>query len=209
MDNADRDSAWVTIDTPWSASQLFEFASDLQRLFRLNPYLEIQSWETDRKILAEGQRVRCQYLNEMNGVARELTLSVSGLKPNLGFILNYSEGLKRATEIIIEPKSNGAVLMIKDWYDAVVENPHQTPAQRQAQLKEVDRSLTPWGAAIRRHILGMARWGQLPFYRAWRERFWLPMPPRNRRISRLIIWTTALEFVVFILVFSIYWTAMD
>ncbi len=42
-------------------------------------------------------------------------------------------------------------------------------------------------------------------YNWYRERFWLKMPPRQRRIARLIIWTTALEFVVFLFVFVIYW----
>jgi hypothetical protein len=205
VDNAHRDSAWITIDTPLTASQLFEFAADAERLFRLNPYLEIQAWETDRNGLVEGGCVRFKYLNEMNGVARELTFTVSELKPGVGYTLNYSEGLKRATEVCVEPGDNGATLLIKDWYDAVPENPAETLEVRETRLKEVDRSLAPWGVAIRKHILGMVRWGRLPLYRAWRERFWLGMPPRSRRISRLIVWITALEFVVFLLVFSIYW----
>ena len=205
MDNAHRDSAWIAIETPLTASQLFEFAADAERLFRLNPYLEIQVWETDQNDLVEGGCVRFKYLNEMNGAARELTLTVSGFKPGVGYTLNYSEGLKRATEVCVEPGDNGATLLIKDWYDAVPENPAETPEERETRLKEVDRSLTPWGVAIRKHILGMVRWGRLPLYRAWRERFWLGMPPRSRRVSRLIMWITALEFVVFLFVFSIYW----
>ena len=205
MDNAHRDSAWIAIDTPLTASQLFEFATDAERLFRLNPYLEIQTWETDRNGLVEGGCVRFKYLNEMSGVARELTLTVSGFKPGVGYTLNYSEGLKRATEVCVEPGDNGARLLLKDWYDAVAENPAATLEERETRLKEVDRSLTPWGVAIRKHILGRVRWGWLPLYRACLERFWLGMPPRNRRVSRLIIWVTALEFVVFLLVFSIYW----
>lgn len=205
MDNAHRDSAWIAIDTPLTASQLFEFAADAERLFRLNPYLEILAWESDWNELVEGGGVRFKYLNEMNGVTRELTLTVSGLNPGVGYTLNYSEGLKRATEVRVQPGANGATLLIKDCYDAVPENPAATPAERETRLKEVDRSLTPWGVAIRQHILGMVRWRRLPLYRAWRERFWLGMPPRSRRISRLIMWITALEFVVFLFVFSIYW----
>ncbi len=205
MADAHRDSAWIAIETPLTAPQLFEFAADAERLFRLNPYLEIQAWETDQNDLVEGECVRFKYLNEMNGVARELTLTVSGFKPGVGYTLNYSEGLKRATEVCVKPGDNGATLLIKDWYDAVEENPAETPEERETRLKEVDRSLTPWGVAIRKHILGMVRWGRLPLYRAWRERFWLGMPPRSRRISRLIMWITALEFVVFLFVFSIYW----
>lgn len=205
MDNAHRDSAWISIVTPLTASQLFEFITDTERLFRLNPYLEIRAWETCQYGLVDGACVRYKYLNEMNGMARELTLTVSGFKPGVGYTLNYSEGLKRATEICVEPGDNGATLLIKDCYDVVEENPANTPEERETRLKEVDRSLTPWGVAIRKHILGMARWGRLPLYRAWRECFWLGMPPRSRRISRLIVWITALEFVVFLFVFSIYW----
>lgn len=205
MDNAHWDSASIVINTPLTASQLFEFVTDAERLFRLNPYLEIQAWETGQNGLVEGGCVRFKYLNEMNGVARELTLTVSGFKPGVGYTLNYSEGLKRATEVGVEPGDNGATLLIKDCYDVVEENPAATPEEREARLKEVDRSLTPWGVAIRKHILGMVRWGWLPLYRAWRERFWLGMPPRSRRISRLIMWITVLEFVAFLFVFSIYW----
>lgn len=201
MDKPQQDAAWVTIDTPLTVSQLFEFALDVERLFRLNPYLEIQSWESDPNGLKEGAYLRCQYLNEMNGIARTLTFTVSGFTPDVGYTLNYSEGLKHATEIRIEPRNNGAALLIKDCYNTIPED----PAAQATHLKEVDRSLTPWGMAIRQHILGMIRWGQLPLYRLWRERFWLAMPPRSRRISHMLMWITALEFMVFLLVFLIYW----
>lgn len=202
MDKPQQDAAWVAIDTPLTVSRLFEFAANTERLFRLNPYLEVQHWENDPSGLAEASRLRLKYLNEMNGVARELTLTVSEFEPGVGYTLNYSEGLKRATEIRVEPGDNGATLLLKDCYDAVPENPEDA---RAAHLAEVDRSLIHWGMAIRQHILGMARWGWLPLYGAWRERFWLGMPPRSRRISRMLIWVTALEFVGFLCVVSIYW----
>ena len=69
----------------------------------------------------------------------------------------------------------------------------------------MDRSLTPWGVAIRQHVLELKHWGWLPFYRRLREDFWLSMPPRSRRISRLLTWVTALEFFAFLFVFLIYW----
>ncbi len=72
-----------------------------------------------------------------------------------------------------------------------------------AELAQVDRSLTPWGVAIRRHLLGLSRWGRIPLYRRWREQLWLGMRPRERRIVRLIAWVTALEFVVFLFVLAI------
>lgn len=52
--------------------------------------------------------------------------------------------------------------------------------------------------SIRRHLLGLARWRWLPGYRWWRERIWLNMKPRERRVSRLIVWATLVEFVLFV-----------
>ena len=204
VSESDQDAAWVTITTPLTAAQLFEFISDVQRLFRLNPYLQIHQWETDANGLCEGSRIKIKYLNEMNGVARELLITVTGLKAGLGYSLNYSEGLKRATEFGVETKSDGSAdLLIKDYYHRVEETLSVT--EKETRLAEVDRSLSPWGVAIRQHLLKLQRWAWLPFYRSLRERFWLGMPPRSRRISRLIIWITALEFFAFLFVFLIYW----
>ena len=200
-----QDAAWVNVDTPLTQAQLFEFITNAERLFRLNPYLDVQVWQSDQRCVTEGGRIHLKYLNEMNGVARELDLTVSEFKPGIGYTLNYSAGLKRATEIRVEAKGQGAELVIKDWYHAVVENPEDSQEVRDTQLAEVDRSLTPWGVVIRQHLLSLARWRWLPFYRPFLERFWCTMAPRNRRISRLIIWLTVLEFFAFLFVFLIYW----
>ncbi|MDP1682623.1 MAG: hypothetical protein Q8L39_12715 [Burkholderiales bacterium] len=200
-----QDAAWVNVETPLTSAQLFEFITDAERLFRLNPYLEIHAWQSAQRNMTEGGRIRLKYLNEMNGVAREMDVTVSEFKLGVGYTLNYSEGLKRATEIKVEARGQGAELLIKDWYHAVEEKSDQTPEEREARLAEADRSLTPWGVAIRQHLLSLARWNWLPFYRPLRESFWLTMAPRNRRISRLIIWITALEFFAFLFVFLIYW----
>lgn len=68
----------------------------------------------------------------------------------------------------------------------------------EAELAQIDRSLTPWGQSLRRHFLALARWGRLPGYRWWRERVWLGMKPRERRITRLIAWATLIEFPLFV-----------
>ena len=199
------DAAWVNVDTPLTPAQLFDFISDAERLFRLNPYLEIHLWQSAQRIVTAEGRIHLKYLNEMNGVARELDMTVSGFQPGVGYTLNYSEGLKRATEIKVEARTHGAELSIKDWYHVVEENPDEAPELREARIAEADRSLTPWGVAIRQHLLSLKRWNWLPFYQLMRERFWFTMAPRNRRISRMIVWITALEFFAFLFVFLIYW----
>jgi hypothetical protein len=196
---SNQDAAWVNIETTLTPAKLFEFITDAERLFRLNPYLEVHAWQSAQRYITEGGCIHFKYLNEMNGVTRELDITVSEFKPGVGYTLNYSEGLKRATEFKIESKDTGADLVIKDWYHAIGDNPDE------ARLTEVDRSLTPWGVAIRQHLMSLERWNWLPFYSSLRERFWYAMAPRNRRISRLIIWITALEFLAFLFVFLIYW----
>lgn len=202
---SEQDVAWVNVETPLSPAQLFEYVADAERLFRLNPYLEIHIWQSAQRTVMSGGRIHFKYLNEMNGAKRELDITVSEFKPGIGYTLNYSEGLKRATEIKVEAKGRGAELVIKDWYHPVVDTPDETSDEKETRLTEVDRSLTPWGVAIRQQLLSLKRWGWLPFYRPLRERFWCTMAPRNRRISRLLIWVTALEFFVFVFVFLIYW----
>lgn len=200
-----QDTAWVNVDTPLTPAQLFDFISNAERLFRLNTYLEIHEWQSAQRSVTEGGRIHFKYLNEMNGMTRELDITVSDFQPGVGYTLNYSEGLKRATEIKVEARTHGAVLVIKDWYHGIEDQLDEPPEIREARLAEVDRSLTPWGVAIRQHLISLARWNGLPFYRPLRERFWITMAPRNRRISRLIIWITALEFFAFLFVFLIYW----
>ena len=76
----------------------------------------------------------------MNGVARELDMTVSDFQAGVGYRLNYSEGLKRATEIKVEARTHGAELSIKDWYHAVEDNPDEAPELREARIAEADRS---------------------------------------------------------------------
>jgi hypothetical protein len=111
--------------------------------------------------------------------------------------LSWAEGLKIATEIRISPHAGGTTLTIKDIYQLPEGEPDEET------LREVDKSLTPWGIAIRRHVLNRARWGGLPFYGKI-MRWFYAMPPRHRRISRLIAWSTLIEFVVFLLVFAVF-----
>lgn len=203
VSESNQNAAWVTIATPLTPAQLFDFATDVERLFRLNPYLQIHNWDAGPTGMTEDSRIRINYFNEVNGVARDLVMTVAGLKHGIGYTLNYSEGVKRATEICVEPSSDGGTtLLIKDYYHVSEEN--LPGSEQEARLAEVDRSLTPWGVAIRQHLLNLQRWGWLPFYRVLRERFWLGMPPRSRRISRLLIWITVLEFMAFLFVFLIY-----
>jgi hypothetical protein len=196
------DSAWISVDLPFPSGEIYEFLQKLDRLFRLNPYLEIKSWQEDASgRLFHGKQFRVEVLNEMNGLQQSMTVSVSDVQQDVSFRLNYDRGLKQATVFTVQ-KLGPALsrLVVKELYPAEMNS-----AEREARLNEVDRSLVPWGAAIHSYFSRRKRWGWLPFFSWLQDKFWLGMTPRHRRIARMIIWTTVLEFVVFLFVFVIYW----
>jgi hypothetical protein len=112
-----------------------------------------------------------------------------------GLVLRYDAGLKQETELVVAPAEEGARLVVIERYPRI-EDP-QDP-----RVAEVDKSLVPWVAAIRCHLLARRRWSRLPLvfplWHWWAERFMLSMVPRSRRIVRLLIWTTVIEFAVFL-----------
>ncbi len=204
-DPTGEDFALISVDLPLSTGELYAFIQHTERLFRLNPHLEIKSWqeESPGKIFA-GKQIRVNCMNEMNGLTQSVTISVSDVQPDVSFTLIYDSGLKKATIFTVQPVGlASSKLVVKERYPDELSS-----AEREMRLNEVDNSLLPWGAAIHSYFKRRSRWGWLPFYSWLQNSVWLGMTPRHRRISRLIIWTTVLEFVVFLFVFAIYWSEL-
>ncbi len=201
-DHGGEDFALISVELPLSTGELYAFIQNIERLFRLNPHLEIKSWQEDApgKIFA-GKQIRVDCMNEMNGQTQSLTLRVSDVQPEVSFTLNYDSGLKKATIFTVQSvASASSKLVVKELYPDEI-----STAEKEKRLNEVDNSLLPWGAAIHRYFKRKSRWRWLPFHSWLQNSVWLGMTPRHRRISRMIIWVTVLEFVVFIFVFNIYW----
>jgi hypothetical protein len=196
------DSAWISVDLPLPAGELYTFMQKIERLYRLNPFLEIKSWQEEKPgSIYSGKQIRVDTLNEMNGLQQRLRMEVSEVQPDAAFSLRYDTGLKQATVFTVQRLTPlSSQLIVKECYPAEI-----SAAEREARLNEVDRSLVPWGAGIHSYFMRRRRWRWLPFYDRLQDSFWLGMTPRQRRIARLLIWTTALEFVVFLFVFIIYW----
>lgn len=191
-------SAWVTLAIPAPPEELTVFLKNVERLFRLNPYLDIKQWEE----LADN-RFHLKALNEMNGVHYDLDIALESQQGMRAF-LRYSQGLKAALEVTIEAGSDSknAILTLREYY-------HKTEsALDEQQLKEVDHGLVPWGNCIRAYVQGMRRWSWFKPYCWYREKFWLGMRPTHRRIALMLGWVTLLEFVVFLFIFVIYWSEL-
>ena len=196
------DSAWISVDLPMPAGELYMFVQNIGRLYRLNPFLEIKSWQEEKPgSIYPGKQIRLEALNEMNGLQQKLLVEVMDVQPDVSFSLNYDNGLKQATVFTVHGLTPlSSQLIVKERYPAEI-----SIAEREARLNEVDRSLVPWGETIHSYFIRRKRWGWLPFYSWFQDSFWLGMTPRHRRIAWLLLWTTALEFVVFLFVFIIYW----
>lgn len=202
VDQPEEDSAWVSVEVPLSSGEVYAFFQNIERLFRLNPHLEIKSWQEDMPgKIYPGKQIRVESLNEMNGMQQNIMMRVGKVQPDGALSLSYGSGLKQATVFTVQGLTTASSrLVVKEHYPSEI-----SVAEREARLHEVDTSLLLWGAAIRSYLMRRARWGWLPFFSWLQDTFWLGMAPRHRRIARLLIWTTALEFVVFLFVFVIYW----
>lgn len=192
-DSAQEDRVRAETHVPIGADAMFEFIVDIERLLRLNPLLDIASWQR----LPDGMRFAAQ--NETTGRRIETAVRVETARSLRTIVLHYADGLKQATTLTVEDgDDDGCRLIVTEHYPLIADA--QDP-----RVADVDRSLIPWVAAIRRHLLGRKRWGWLPGWRWWHEKFLPGMPPRQRRIVRMLVWVSVLEFVVFLFVAAIFW----
>lgn len=187
---APTDAAWVAIEVPIAPEKLRAFCRDLERLYRINPYLEFRAWKP-----APHGAVTV-FRNLSNG--REYALELRVERPSAtGFTVHYDRGIKRATRFTIEPLSGaGSRLTITDDY---------TGTGPDSDLKEVDRSLRAWGVALREYLQREARWGHCGVWRWYMRRVWLPMKPSARRITFIILMITLAEVALFSLAMAVYW----
>lgn len=178
-------AAWVEAEIPLPPAALLEFLAASERLWRLNPCLAIAAWQADGQAAFS---LRAD--NEANGRRVDTRVQRETL-PDRGFRYTYDNGLKQSSEFIVSARGDGSLLVVTERY-APVDGPDDPRAG------ESDTSLLPWIVAVRAHLVARARWGRIPGWRWWQERFMLSMPPRQRRIVRMIIWLTVIEFVVFL-----------
>ncbi len=184
MTTDEKNAAWVQADIPLPAEQLLEFLAATERLWRMNPYLAIESWRSE-----SDDAFAVVATNESNDCRLDVSVSREAL-PQRGFRFSYDKGLKRTTEFLVEPKGTASLLTVTERYDAVADS-------TDPRVKESDKSLVPWVASLRRHLVARARWSVLPGWLWWSERFLPSMPPSQRRTVRLIVWATVIEFVIF------------
>jgi hypothetical protein len=189
-EGAGEDAAWIAVPTELSSEQLVWLVGDPERLLRVNPCWVFESWS---------RTAPSRFDLQVRDTVHDRTWATEGRIETLddGFRLIYDEGLKASTRLRVETDHSGSRLWVIDDYGRL------PPEERAARLDEVDRSLPAWGHALERYLAGWHRWGKYRLWRWYMERWWLRMTPLARRIARLLIWATVIEFVVFLLLVGV------
>jgi hypothetical protein len=190
---APADAAWVTVESPLAIEALREFCRDVERLYRINPCLEIADW---RPVAGDG--VRAAWRNTSNQQDAELDLRIKRESAD-AFEVAYSQGLKRCTRFALSLTVGGSRLTITDDYGGVPE------VERARRVAEVDQSLVAWGWALHAYLRRERRWGRDAAYRWTMRRVWLPMKPSARRITTLLVLVAAAELLIILFVGFIWW----
>ncbi len=191
------DSAWVTIETPFDAKGLSGFLDDAERLFRINSQLEFEDWQS----LGDGEH---QFTAKNLSNKKTTTTKFKAVREGDTLTVTYAGGLKTTTTFRLDPKPDGtADLIVTDDYSG-------TPAdERKARMDEVDKSLIQWARDLRLYLLTWKKWSWFPGWKWYMRRVWQPMRPMARRICYLLIMVTLLEFVAFLMIFTIFWLELD
>ena len=187
------DKAWTTIPTTLRPEELRDFCRDLERLYRINPYMEFRVW----KEIAPGQ-VHTEFRNLSNKQDCSLDLTLAPESDN-AFNVHYAQGVKAVTRFEILATAPGSNLTITDDYSRL------SAEERTRCLDEVDRSLPAWGQAIFDYLRRHRRWGWIAPWRWYMRWVWVPMKPSARRIVWLLVLITLVEFLFFVFVALIWW----
>ena len=183
------DAAWVTVEVPLEPAALAAFCRDIERLYRINPYLEFRRW---RETTPGAFSVSMRNLSNQRDFELQLRLERASERD---FSVRYDRGAKRSTRFEIDATADGCRLRITDDYSGAAET----------DVAEVDRSLHAWGVALREYLLRDRRWGWCTPWRWYMRRVWVPMKPSARRITFIILLVTLAEIVLIALVMAIYW----
>ena len=179
------DKAWAAFNTPLDKDSLLEFCQDVERLFRINPYLVFKKWE---KI--EDRRYRFHAVNhsQIHAFNIETDLHIQ-TTPN-GLEVHYALGLKSNTVFTVEATPEGSKLTITEKYKTMEVDEHLS------RLHEVDKSLTKWAEEIQAYLIHWQRWSWFTPWCFYMQRIWQPMKPAARRITYMLLWISIIEITL-------------
>ena len=187
------DAAWVAFNVPMQVDELRLFCSDVERMFRINPHLEINKWE---KIGDKQYQVQGRNTSQQPSFDFDYELSIDDSQTDLRVV--YKNSLKQSTSFKVEAAEQGAKLTIIDEYTKLSEE------AAKARENEIDRSLEVWAKYLQRFMMTWKRWSWISPWRWYMRRVWQPMKPMSRRITYMLVWITVFEVALIALGVAIY-----
>ncbi len=185
-----KDAAWVTIKSVLPASQVKQLMSDVEAVFRLNPFYYFDAW--DRQYDKTSIKLR----NLSNNQAVEQSFVVDNAEEDL--TISYEGGIKTRTIIRVEADNGGSRITLIDDYSGM------SDAEREQHAEKADRSLQKWGEAIYTYLERIKKWSWIPGWRLYMRRIWIPMNPSGRRIVWILYIITLAEFAFILLLVGIW-----
>lgn len=179
------DAAWAAINTPLSVKELNSFCQDIERLFRINPMLEFNAWET---LSDNHYRMAIKNISQEEPFEIDVKMNVEQKADEI--TIHYENGIKKKTTLKIEPSEYGSKLTITDNYDDLSEE------ERQSQLYKVDKSLVNWADYLQRFLIRWNKWSKFGPWRWYMKRVWQPMKPTGRRVTYMLLWITLVEIAL-------------
>ncbi len=172
-------AAWVRVPTQLDERSLFFFCLQVEKVFRLNPYLRIHHW--------------VEY-NDSTDVAWENSSHHVPLKQNTRITISadaneicirYQSGAKIETYFIIEKNKQEADLIIVDRYQD----------NAKGSSSEIDKSIHAWGESLFRFFNHYQYLRRIPLIDKVINRFWIKLSPMARRITYILFIITVVEMI--------------
>lgn len=177
-------AAWVTIPNKLNSQELKAFCENVERVFRLNPYLKIISWQTKDNHTAH---VRWENHSSHHVFLVDADISVNSNNQEIN--IEYHAGPKKQTLFILNAVNKGSELIIIDDYG---ENTHTSYA-------EIDKSLNAWGESLKQFFNHYAVIKHIPFVKFLINKVWIRMNPMARRITYILFVITTVELIALVL----------
>lgn len=184
------DAAWVTIKSVLPVNQVKQIMSDVEVVFRLNPFYYIDSWDK------QNEKTSIKFRNMSNNQAVEQSFMTSNTDNEL--TISYEGGIKTRTIIRVEQDGDGSRILLIDDYSGM------SDTEREQHAEKADRSLQKWGEAIFTHLQRIKKWSWLPGWQFYMRRIWMPMNPSGRRVLWMLYIITLAEFAFILLLVGIW-----
>ncbi|MDW3096110.1 MAG: hypothetical protein R8G33_10595 [Gammaproteobacteria bacterium] len=180
FDNA----AWVRIKTNLDVKTLFEFCQQVERLFRLNPYLIFNHWQQNAKT-----SITAVWENHSNKKVYQIDTCIELEIKDNEICAKYQSGVKSETYFIVEPSGQSADLVIIDRYRSSGND----------SLDEVDKSIHAWGKGLHKFFKQYSRLRHIPYSEYIIDKYWIRLTPMARRIIYILLVVTAVEIIALVL----------